>query len=66
MFALAAGKLDTGRRLGNAVLQTESRVTVIDGVLAAAVLLGVILNAAARWPAGARSCCGATAPGVRR
>jgi divalent metal cation (Fe/Co/Zn/Cd) transporter len=49
MFALAAGKLDTGRRLGNPVLQTESRVTVIDGALAAAVLLGVILNAALGW-----------------
>ncbi len=49
MFALAAGKRDAGRRLGNAVLQTESRVTVIDGALAAAVLAGVILNAAAGW-----------------
>ena len=49
MSALAAGKRDTGRRLGNAVLQTEARVTLIDGVLAAAVLLGVVLNAAAGW-----------------
>jgi divalent metal cation (Fe/Co/Zn/Cd) transporter len=49
MFALAAGKRDTGRRLGNPVLQTESRVTVIDGALAAAVLAGVLLNAAAGW-----------------
>ena len=49
MFALAAGKRDTGRRLGNPVLQTESRVTVIDGALAAAVLTGVVLNAAAGW-----------------
>lgn len=49
MFALAAGKRNTGRRLGNVVLQTESRVTVIDGALAAAVLLGVILNAALGW-----------------
>jgi divalent metal cation (Fe/Co/Zn/Cd) transporter len=49
MFALAAGKRDTGRRLGNPVLQTESRVTVIDGALAAAVLAGVVLNAAAGW-----------------
>jgi divalent metal cation (Fe/Co/Zn/Cd) transporter len=49
MFALAAGKRDTGRSLGNLVLQTESRVTVIDGALAAAVLAGVVLNAAAGW-----------------
>ena len=49
MFSLAAGKRDTGRRLGNPVLQTESRVTVIDGALAAAVLAGVVLNAAAGW-----------------
>lgn len=49
MFALAAGKRDTGRRLANAVLLTESRVTIIDGALAAAVLAGVALNAAAGW-----------------
>jgi divalent metal cation (Fe/Co/Zn/Cd) transporter len=49
MFALAAGKRDIGRRLGNAVLQTESRVTVIDGALAAAVLTGLVLNAALGW-----------------
>jgi divalent metal cation (Fe/Co/Zn/Cd) transporter len=49
MFALAAGKRDTGLRLGNPVLLTEARVTVIDGALAAAVLLGVALNAAAGW-----------------
>jgi divalent metal cation (Fe/Co/Zn/Cd) transporter len=49
MLALAAGKHDTGRRLGNRVLQTESRVTVIDGALAAAVLTGVVLNAVAGW-----------------
>lgn len=49
MLALAASKRDTGRRLGNPVLQTESRVTVIDGALAAAVLAGVMLNAALGW-----------------
>jgi divalent metal cation (Fe/Co/Zn/Cd) transporter len=49
MFALAAAKRQTGARLDNAVLQTESRVTVIDGLLAAAVLAGVVLNAAAGW-----------------
>jgi Cation efflux family len=43
MFALAAGKLATGRALGNRVLQTEARVTVIDGLMATAVLIGLIL-----------------------
>ncbi len=45
MFALAAAKSRTGRELGNRVLQTEARVTVIDGLLAVAVLVGLILNA---------------------
>jgi divalent metal cation (Fe/Co/Zn/Cd) transporter len=49
MFALAAGKRATGRALGNRVLQTEARVTVIDGLLATAVLTGLILNAAIGW-----------------
>jgi len=35
--------------LGNPVLQTEGRVTVIDGILAVAVLFGLVLNAAAGW-----------------
>jgi len=45
MFLLAAGKARTGRALGNPVLQTEGRVTFIDGLLASAVLLGLSLNA---------------------
>jgi hypothetical protein len=49
MFALAAGKARTGRALDNPVLTTEGRVTVIDGILAVAVLLGLILNAVAGW-----------------
>ncbi len=49
MFALAAGKARTGRALGNPVLRTEGRVTMIDGILAAAVLLGLVLNAALGW-----------------
>jgi divalent metal cation (Fe/Co/Zn/Cd) transporter len=47
MFALAAGKARTGRALGNPVLTTEGRVTLIDGILAVAVLLGLALNAVA-------------------
>jgi divalent metal cation (Fe/Co/Zn/Cd) transporter len=49
MFALAAGKARTGRALGNPVLATEGRVTMIDGILATAVLLGLLLNAVAGW-----------------
>jgi divalent metal cation (Fe/Co/Zn/Cd) transporter len=49
MFTLAAGKARTGRALGNPVLRTEGRVTAIDGILAVAVLLGLVLNAAAGW-----------------
>jgi divalent metal cation (Fe/Co/Zn/Cd) transporter len=49
MFALAVGKARTGAALGNPVLTTEGRVTLIDGILAAAVLLGLVLNAAAGW-----------------
>jgi divalent metal cation (Fe/Co/Zn/Cd) transporter len=47
MFALAAGKARTGKALGNLVLATEGRVTLVDGILAVAVLLGLVLNAAA-------------------
>ncbi|NUR26632.1 MAG: cation transporter [Catenulispora sp.] len=49
MFALAAGKARTGAALGNPVLATEGRVTLIDGLLATAVLLGLVLNAALGW-----------------
>lgn len=49
MFALATGKARTGRALDNPVLRTEGRVTTIDGILAVAVLLGLVLNAAFGW-----------------
>jgi divalent metal cation (Fe/Co/Zn/Cd) transporter len=49
MFALAAGKAQTGNALGNPVLMTEGRVTAVDGILALAVLAGLALNAAAGW-----------------
>lgn len=49
MFTLAAGKARTGRALGNPVLRTEGRVTMVDGVLAVAVLAGLVLNALAGW-----------------
>ncbi len=47
MFALAAAKTKTGRELGNPVLVTEGRVTLVDGILAVAVLAGLVLNAVA-------------------
>jgi divalent metal cation (Fe/Co/Zn/Cd) transporter len=46
MFALAAGKARTGRALNNPVLVAEGRVTVVDGILATAVLAGLVLNTA--------------------
>jgi len=49
MFALAAGKIRTGQQLANPVLITEARVTVTDGLLAVAVLLGLTLNAILGW-----------------
>jgi divalent metal cation (Fe/Co/Zn/Cd) transporter len=49
MFALAAGKARTGQALGNPVLITEGRVTTIDGLLAVAVLVGLVLNATLGW-----------------
>jgi divalent metal cation (Fe/Co/Zn/Cd) transporter len=49
MFLLAYGKGRTGQALGNPVLQKESRVTVIDGLLAVAVLVGLVLDAFLGW-----------------
>jgi divalent metal cation (Fe/Co/Zn/Cd) transporter len=49
MFGLAAAKTRTGRALGNPVLATEGRVTLIDGFLAVAVLLGLALDASLGW-----------------
>lgn len=49
MFTLAAGKTRTGKALDNPVLQTEGRVTAVDGLLAIAVLLGLVVNAVFGW-----------------
>jgi divalent metal cation (Fe/Co/Zn/Cd) transporter len=49
MFALAAGKVRTGAALDNPVLRTEGKVTLVDGILATAVLIGLVLNAALSW-----------------
>lgn len=49
MFTLAAGKAATGKALGNPVLIAEGRVTFIDGLLATAVLAGILLDTLAGW-----------------
>lgn len=49
MFGLAWGKARTGRELGNAVLSAEAKVTVVDGSLAAGILVGLLLNALFGW-----------------
>jgi divalent metal cation (Fe/Co/Zn/Cd) transporter len=49
MFSLARGKARTGRALGNPVLAAEGKVTMVDGLLAVAVLIGLLLNAVLGW-----------------
>lgn len=49
MFALAAGKARTGTALNNPVLTTEGKVTLVDAILATAVLAGLVLNAGLGW-----------------
>ena len=49
MFALAFGKARTGAALDNPVLRAEGRITMIDGILATAVLCGLVLNTVAEW-----------------
>ena len=49
MFLLAAGKAQAGAALENPVLRTEARVTLVDGLLASAVTLGLVLNAGLGW-----------------
>jgi divalent metal cation (Fe/Co/Zn/Cd) transporter len=49
MFGLAFGKGNTGAVLGNPVLRAEGRITLIDGILAFAVFVGLVLNAWTGW-----------------
>ena len=49
MFGLAFGKARTGAALKNPVLLAEGRITMIDGILATAVLVGLVLNSLAGW-----------------
>ena len=49
MFGLAAGKARVGAALDNPVLRTEGKVTLVDGLLATAVLVGLVLNVWRGW-----------------
>jgi len=49
MFVLASGKAKVGATLNNPVLKAEGRVTMIDGILASAVLVGLVLNTFVGW-----------------
>ncbi len=49
MLLLAWGKLATGRQLGNLVLTSEARVTLIDAAMAGSVFVGVGLNVLLGW-----------------
>ncbi len=49
MLLLAYGKRATGLKLQNPVMTTEARVTLVDAILALAVLAGLLLNALVGW-----------------
>jgi divalent metal cation (Fe/Co/Zn/Cd) transporter len=49
MFGLASGKHRVGVAMGSQLLQTESRVTFVDGLLATFVLVGLGCNALLGW-----------------
>jgi divalent metal cation (Fe/Co/Zn/Cd) transporter len=49
MFGLAAGKAQVGMALNNPVLKAEGRVTLVDGILATSVLVGLLLNTFLGW-----------------
>ena len=68
MFCLAAGNARVGRALDNPLLPTEGLVTLIDGLLATAVHVGLILMATPRWAGGwpTRSPAWADVPRGRR
>jgi divalent metal cation (Fe/Co/Zn/Cd) transporter len=49
MLLLAAGKLRIGRQLASPTVLADGRFSLIDGALAAAVLIGLILTAVLGW-----------------
>ena len=44
MFLLAYGKKKTGEKLQHTVLLAEAKVTVVDGILAAVVLISLLFS----------------------
>jgi divalent metal cation (Fe/Co/Zn/Cd) transporter len=65
MTALGIAKRRTGSRLGNPVLLTEAKVTLIDAGLAATLLAGLVLNAALGWWADPLAALGLAALAVK-
>ncbi len=66
MLLLAWGKEITGKQLGNQVLRSEARVTLVDAYLAGAVLLGLVLNGLlGLWWADPAACLHDTVEGAR-
>ncbi len=49
MFGLAAAKRRVANRLDSSPLRSEATMTMLDGVLAAATMTGLALNAALGW-----------------
>ena len=49
MLMVSGAKETTGRKLDNPVLRKEGRITLVDALLATAVLSGLVLNAALGW-----------------
>lgn len=49
MVGLARGKSRVGAKLKNPVIVAEAQVTMVDAYLAAAVLVGIGLNATLGW-----------------
>ena len=49
MFGLAIAKRSIAARLGSSPLRSEAAMTLLDGVLATATMVGLLLNAIAGW-----------------
>ena len=49
MLLLAAGKLRTGREMDSPTVQADGRFSLVDGALAGAVLVGLLLTALLGW-----------------
>lgn len=49
MFGLSIAKMRTADAMGSSTLRSEAALTLLDGILASATLLGLALNAWAGW-----------------